>query len=323
MSNPISIVLNDSNWMPVEFRYINQQPEIRWMYFGDLAFQEPFFEDTIIRCKQLSKNTHTYWTNVQELIRVAESANFLSPGIFIFHVSRCGSTLQSQAFALRKDCIVLSEVPLLDQLLRFSLQQTVFSEDEINAWVIAALKLLGRKRTNLENYLLVKCDSWHVFFYQRIRKLFPQAKVSLLTRHPYEVFQSQLKSPGLHAVSGMLEPQLFHLSNDKLAQLHPHQYLAYVLEFYQHAFGEIIQTDSEILLQDYRDGIFRLLNDLLSLVGIPEDVSWWRDVETRFQFHSKRPEQKFKQDADLKMRDAPDCIRPAVHAYEALINLRK
>ncbi len=317
MENNVPHFLNDPNWMPVQFRFENEQAEIRWMYFGNIFFHEPFFDDTIIRCKQLPENNQIVWTSIDVLLRLADVADCIQPDVFIFHVSRCGSTLLSQAFALRQDCIVLSEVPLFDQLLRFSLR----SDAHVHAWYVAAVRLLGRKRTMQKNILLVKCDSWHVFFYQRIRGMFPRAAVSLLTRAPEEVFQSQLKSPGLHAVHGMLEPELFHLNRAELNTLHPHHYLAHVLEFYQRQFAEILQHDATVHLQDYADGADRLIAEMAALLQLPQDEHWMQEIKTRFQFHSKRPEQKFEK--ELHAEIIPEAILPAIQAYRQLIQAHK
>jgi hypothetical protein len=304
--------------MPVQFRYENYRAEIRWMYFGQVYFQEPFFEDTCLRCKQLPENQTAVWTSTNALLQLATKSEFLNPDLFIFHVSRCGSTLLSQAFSLRSDCLVLSEVPLLDQLLRFSFKQHTITTYEINAWFKAALQLLGRKRTQQEKFLLVKCDSWHVFFYERLRALFPNSAFSLLTRSPEEVFQSQLKSPGLHAVPGMLEPELFQLTPPQLSALHPHAYLAHVLEFYQQRFAAILSENKNMLLQDYRDGTDTLLTKITEYIQIPRNENWLQEVKKRFEFHSKRPEQKFEKEPQLET--SPDVITPATLAYQQLIH---
>ncbi|MGL4599190.1 MAG: sulfotransferase family protein, partial [Bacteroidia bacterium] len=78
--------MTDSNWMPVQFRYENGQAEIRWMYFGQLLFREPFFEETMARCKQLDENKKIVWTPIDVLLRSADAADCIKPNLFIFHV---------------------------------------------------------------------------------------------------------------------------------------------------------------------------------------------------------------------------------------------
>ncbi|MGL4598234.1 MAG: hypothetical protein ACRCYO_11920, partial [Bacteroidia bacterium] len=197
--------------------------------------------------------------------------------------------------------------------LRFTLQQDQIAADEINIWYKSALCLLGRKRTMQEKFLLVKCDSWHLFFYHRIRSLFSQAEVSLLTRRPDEVYRSQVKSPGMHAVHGMLEPQLFQLNGAELAQMHPYIYLTHVLTFYQRGFAAIKTQDAAVLLQDYADGMDALIRDVANRINIPQDESWWNEINTRFQFHSKRPNDKFENEQASSER-IPDFMQAHLEA---------
>ena len=55
-----------------------------------------------------------YRTGLHDLIAQAETADSLKPSGFIFHMSRCGSTLAAQMLAALSDCVVISEAAPID-----------------------------------------------------------------------------------------------------------------------------------------------------------------------------------------------------------------
>jgi hypothetical protein len=160
----------------------------QWMQMGEMKFTEPFFEETILKCRHVNSNPYLPTTSIEGMIEGAAGIAALEPAAFIFHVSRCGSTLLSQLLSLDEQHIVLSEVPLLDELLRVhrgSIPQGL--EDEA---LKAAIKLLGQERTGNEKLLFVKLDSWHIFYWKKLRELYPRVPFILLYRSPAEVVRS-------------------------------------------------------------------------------------------------------------------------------------
>src|SRR5690606_34626620 len=121
----------------------------------------------------------------------------VAPTAFIFHVSRCGSTLLSQLLDLDEANIVLSEVPLLDQLLRLPETFPGISRAQQETALQATIRLLGQKRTGHEKQLFIKLDSWHVFFAATLRKQYPSVPFILLYRAPDEVFESHRRHRGM------------------------------------------------------------------------------------------------------------------------------
>ena len=91
--------------------------------------------------------------------------------------------------------IVLSEVPVLDEWLRSSLAE----RDPLFA---ATLRLLGQRRFGNEHALFVKTDCWHIFFADRLRRLYPETPFILLYRSPEAVLVSHRKIRGTQMVQG-------------------------------------------------------------------------------------------------------------------------
>ena len=169
-SNPLK------NWLPYKIIVNNEQALCRWLHLEDKSFSEPFFDETISKCKSFDINSKHFIpvSNLQILPEWAENISSVKPTAFIFHVSRCGSTLLSQLLGINEQHIVLSEVPLFDELLR--LPYRISNSGNIHAENVLkeAIQFYGQKRKGNETSLFIKTDSWHVFFWKQIRKMYPE-----------------------------------------------------------------------------------------------------------------------------------------------------
>ncbi|UII33587.1 hypothetical protein LVD17_07115 [Fulvivirga ulvae] len=197
--------IDDFNkWIPVAFDA--EKEEVQWIYAGDKDFREPFFEDDIrlIRYESpKSKNTSLHEFNK---LGASKRTDTIKPALFIFHISRCGSTLITQMLAQSAKNIVYSEPPLTDEILSSDL-----SHDVKMKTLRAAIILMGQKRKAPHQYLFIKWDSWHLAYYGLIRQAFPGVPAIFLYREPVEVLQSHQRVRGMHMVPGLLKKDVFQL----------------------------------------------------------------------------------------------------------------
>jgi hypothetical protein len=243
------------------------------------------------------------------------AAAFTTPPVtFIFHVSRCGSTLLSQLISLNQNYTVLSEVPFFDEILRLSYKIPV-GEELKRKLLQAAIKLIGRNRRGKEEHLFIKTDSWHISFYKTMRQLYPASAFILLYRSPDEVVASHQKLRGMQAVPGLIEPEIFGLSHDDLNELSLDAYTAKVLEKYMLTFEEL-SHEPKTLLIDYQPEVMRSITDIGNHLNIKWDEEHIRQMEARIKFHSKYPGQGFVKDA--KVLDVPDYLKDAMRVYNRL-----
>ena len=107
-------------WVPSQLRQEEDRLLCRWTYTAEAPYKEPFFEETLQRCLGLPENTerHRVATSLDLLPGFAAEIPALEPAAFIFHVSRCGSTLVTQLLGEDPAFVTLSETPFFDQLLR-------------------------------------------------------------------------------------------------------------------------------------------------------------------------------------------------------------
>jgi hypothetical protein len=178
---------------------------LEWMDIGDRALEEPFFEDTVRLCL---RNPYTRFSRRAAPLAAAAGA---PPAGFIFHMSRCGSTLAARilnAAGFR----VVSEALAIDQAITSRLPDL--------REVVAAF---GGGAP-----YIVKLDSWHIHNLPRIREDFPETPWVFLFRDPAEVLVSLLRSPGRHALPGAIAPHVLGLTPEDIT-LPPAEWTARVL----------------------------------------------------------------------------------------------
>ena len=114
--------LNLHGWLPIRLWQEAGQWWVDWCWFGDARLSQPFFGDAVEDALRLPFNqAFRRRTPLGALSQWQRQSPGLEPSAFIFHASRCGSTLISQMLAQLDDHIVISEPPPLDTLLRSDL----------------------------------------------------------------------------------------------------------------------------------------------------------------------------------------------------------
>ena len=90
-----------------------------WCRLGGRRFTQPFFDETISACLQRPFNLlFRRLTPIDALLEWQERSPAVPPSGFIFHMSRCGSTLAARMLAASPRNIVLSEADPIDSVLR-------------------------------------------------------------------------------------------------------------------------------------------------------------------------------------------------------------
>ncbi len=292
----------------------------RWLYAGPKRFTEPFFQETLLACRFFPENKkQSIETSAGELIEAANSIDTVEPSAFIFHISRCGSTLLSQLLATSEKCIVLSEVPLLDDILRLPYSHAM-SEEESDTLFKAAVRLLARRYSGKETHLFIKFDSWHTMFYKRIRRCYPGVPVILLYREPMQVMRSHAKEPGMQFMPGVIQPEVFGMDSDTVLVMQKENYFANVLGKYFQTYLEILQHDTLAYPLSYHGGPEAMLECIRSASGLEMDEEQMSRIKERSRFHSKSPTQVFSE--EQMEEEEPEFLKEACDAFREISLVR-
>jgi hypothetical protein len=308
------------NWIPFRLDFYEKDLNCRWLYIADKTYTEPFFHESTAKCGNFEENRKFFKavSTLEGLIEFTENLPTIAPTAFIFHVSRCGSTLLAQLLSLDEQNIVLAEPPIFDEVLReIAFKNTDISEETINESLKAVVKFLGQKRTGLEKNLFIKLDSWHIFYYEKLRKLYPETPFIFSFRRPDEVIRSQIKESGMHAAPGVIQPEIFGFTLDEVLAVERPVYVAKVLEKYFEQYLQIFENDKNALFVNYSAGILTNLDKIEQFLQLKIEPTIRQKMVERTNFHSKNPNTVF---AEPPLDDVlPDYQQKVYSLYETLV----
>jgi len=196
------------NWIPVALVRIGERRLVRWIELGERPFLEPFFDQTV---RTLSNaNSAQKLTPIDELEDIQLGAE---PKGFIFHVSRCGSTLVSRSLAAVSRHRVISEASPLNQLL---LDENLDEKRRLELLKGLIHALCG---TAADTVCLIKFTSWNLLFLEQILTLFPNTPWLFVYREPTAVLRSLTENPPSWATNQKLARMIGKLHSNSLEQM--------------------------------------------------------------------------------------------------------
>lgn len=310
------------DWYPSRLRAGKSGIWCEWIQLKDIPFTDPFFDETLVKGLSKAANSCRFRpaSSLDLLADWSRTLPHIQPTAFIFHVSRCGSTLLSQLLGLHPHCISLAEVPFFDDIIRLPFKTETPPNFSVAETLAAAIRLYGQQRTGLEQHLVIKLDSWHIFFWRQFRALYPEVPFILLYRRPDEVVRSHRKLRGMHAVPGVIEPMVFGFHPEEVYSADLDGYLARVLERYFDMYLDVVSEDRFTTLLNYADGPKALLHNVASNCGLPLDNSYLANVAKRTAFHSKHPTRVFSEEKEAL--GASPYLATVFRSYDQLEQLR-
>lgn len=284
-----------ANWIPYKLTYTSEGWIMKWLDLADKRMDLPFFDETIQLCRigQRQRSRLESVSTMDFTVDISKGIAALEPAAFVFHVSRCGSTLLSQAFTTPEENITIAEAPLLDEILRADEHQPALSAAERESWFRATLKLMGQHRNFKEAHYIIKLDSWHIHFYELLRSWYPDTPFFFLYRQPDEVIASHHKRRGIHAVPGMVSPSLLKVKDLSQFGGDFNRYTAEVLyQFYLKLESIFTLKNAYNCFFDYADGAQEMVTAFSRFANVP--VKDKEQVRDRLKYHSKSSREVFK-----------------------------
>lgn len=309
--------LNLEGWLPIRLWREAGQWRVDWCWFGEQRLSQPFFSDAVEQALRLPFNqAFRRQTPLDALGQWQRQRPGLEPSAFIFHASRCGSTLISQMLAQLDDHIVISEPPPLDALLRSDLPTA-----ERCMALLGLMSAYGQRRRGVEQRLVIKLDAWNIGELALLRECFPDTPWLFLYRNPLEIAVSHMRRPGMHMAPGMIGASVL----DDGAPFDGQE------DYVARRLGRLLQVGLEHCRA--------LAGTAVNYAELPEAMAgrlagFFRlDIEQRGQafsavgLHAKQPTQVFAGDSEDKRREASPLLRDQVERwaqapYESLESLR-
>src|ERR1041384_334996 len=102
-------------WLPVDAVVVDGRPGLWWMEMSGIDLTAPFFHQTVERARR--ENRAERFTEFDVLLQLEKQLDSVEPTGFIFHSSRCGSTLVANACRAVSNSLVLSEASAIDKVI--------------------------------------------------------------------------------------------------------------------------------------------------------------------------------------------------------------
>jgi hypothetical protein len=305
----LSHALDMHAWLPIRLRPSGDHWDVDWCHFGTQALHDPFFADSVtaalLRPFNQALRRHT---DMDGLLDWQARSPGIAPTAFVFHTSRCGSTLIAQVLANLDTHIVLSEPPTIDTLLRAHYEHPAVI-DQQPAWLRALLSAYGQRRGGKERALVVKLDAWSIFELPLLRRCFPAIPCIFLYRDPVEITVSHLQSPGRHMVPGLIGTSPLALPQEESLSLSRPEFIARTVgrllsagldACVEHGAWAVNYTELPEAIGGRLAPLFALDDTAASLAGIGTPL------------HSKRQGERFQPDSASKQRAADESVRTQV-----------
>jgi hypothetical protein len=188
-------IKKNSGFIPVKIDLDHNR--LIWLDVGEYQFTEGFFDASIKKLTSDPAQSKILATDIGFLVSDDFLDGTLYPSGFIFHISRCGSTVLSKALARLPHHVVISESNPHNKIWQIlkgrDLERREFTDENLTCYKNLVLAM-GRQRTTSQHTYFVKFTSWNVLFLDFITAVFPDVPSIFIYRDPAEVMVSVLNA---------------------------------------------------------------------------------------------------------------------------------
>jgi len=171
--------------------------KVIWADLGDYPFREWQFMYTIQSLAESGAIGDAFMTDFSILQDDRILADPIAPSGFLFHISRCGSTLTAKALARLPEHVVINQGGPLQRGFWATITRDWTREAEASPENLKAFRNLvlamTRRRQPEQSRAFVKFISWNTLYMDFAMKAFPDVPALFLYRDPVEVIASVLR----------------------------------------------------------------------------------------------------------------------------------
>lgn len=200
-SSAIEKIQQNEGLTPVRFDLKTEK--LHWHDLGLFHMYEGSYHQSLqllqsLQTKLGSTEAESTLCNLAELETL--TIKTVPPSLFIFHLSRCGSTLFAKALAQSRRHIVYGEPSVLDHLWQWTIAsnegcfETPWTPEQAR-YFKRAIQSLGRRRLSSYEYYCLKFPSLYTTIMPKLGELFPNTKLLYMYRDPLEVLVSLQQQP--------------------------------------------------------------------------------------------------------------------------------
>jgi len=311
-------------WLPVDAVVVGGRPGLMWMEMSGVSLTEPFFQQTVERARR--ENRAELFTEFDVLLQLEKQLESVQPSGFIFHSSRCGSTLVANACRAVSGSIVLSEANAIDKLIaRFITDaDTPVKESLYSVFLRGVVHALAQRRTYNERHLFIKFACCSFAQLERIKRIWPAVPWLFLYRDPVETIVSNIRD---------VPPWLIDNDRRVLSSIIGHASEMSLEELCARTIGSLFSTayklaNANSMLLNYNQLSVPVIASVLNFFNVSLSSEELETITRTSEVYSKEVSgtRAFVADVDAKQKLASDLVREmserwAGEPYRLLENL--
>lgn len=296
----------DGDWLPVAIVPSGGTLAVDWVHFAGRPLSDSFFEDSLRRARYLPLNRLVRPRTPLQTLGAPDGVDLRAPAGFVFHQSRCGSTLVAQMLAADPRNVVISEAAAIDSIVQLAAARTDVPTEQRVALLRMIVGTLGRDRLDGGGQYVVKLDSWHTLALPLFRLAFPDTPWIFLYRDPVEILVSHAHMAGAQTVPGAMPFEPYGIEN--AAEMLPDDYAARALGRTAAAVIEHLGLGGGMLV-NYAELPDAVETRILPHFGIVPDEQARAALAAASTRNAKAPSERFARDSDKKQQAANDALR--------------
>jgi hypothetical protein len=299
---------NADGWLPVSIS-VGAPAVVRWIDARGLRLDEPFFAETVSRLRNGELPSLECETELSALECAAGGRSVMPSGIIV-HITRCGSTLLTNALRAAEHSVVLSEPQIFGRALGWIGSPAPY-------WARVGLCLVKQITAVFANYqgndvsqpVILKCGTDGLFLLRAIRAAMPMVPCVVMVRDPIEVLVS------IAALTPISFVEWYDSAHIPRFGIPPPEVLAQGhMEFWAWMMGRFCSDaltllDPRCRVLDYSQITLEVVRKVGEFFNLSFSGEGDRSLTEIFRLNAKHPSKVFESDsADKRMR-ASETIR--------------
>lgn len=298
-------------FLPVDAVVVDGRPGLQWMDMSGVSLAEPFFQQTVERVRASRREL---FTEFDILLQLEKQLDSVPPTGFIFHSSRCGSTLVSNACRAINNSIVLSEANAIDKLVaRLITDPGDVKTSLYSVFLRGVVHALAQRRAGNEEHLFIKFACCSFALIVQIKRIWPNVPWLFLYRDPVETIVSNLKDvpPWLLDNDRRVLASITGASPAEVAEMSLEELCARTI-------GSLFSTahrlaNGDELLLNYKQLSVPVISSVLRFFKVSPSATELETIEHGSQIYSKDAgaRRAFVADTEAKQKFASEAVREA------------
>jgi hypothetical protein len=310
-------------FVPIHLRLQGKHSEVTWIDASNMRPSEPFFFQTIQRVTAERKCARVV-TNLDAILELSEQLPDCEPDGFIFHTSRCGSTLVCNALKAAPLTTVVAEAQPISVALVPYAPASIWPfppetwERGRDRLVRAITTGFGQMRATPTAPFYIKFNSWNTLALHIVKAVWPKVKWVFLYRDPIEILVSNLRRRPSWLQQKAFPKRasaFFGFAPEHISAMSVEEFGARVIaRYYSNA---VAMADEHSLLMDYKRLNADGLRQILDFLGINRHELQDSSIDRVLRVYSKDRDGRtlFVDDSEEKQSEASLTLRRAVDRW--------